>query len=163
MPNGISSIVDIGLTDIEIGELLKTKSIHLDGTQFEIRLNFPAEEDSNRLVFRESWVFAKHLCQKRVPSSSFLMMDEEKIVCRIFKETNFIGISIRSSITGDMVYSGPLIRLVNDLDVDQAMEHVDELLTWIAKDRFASDTSISRILSYDIVLQKVNELIIESV
>jgi hypothetical protein len=159
VPSSISSILDVGLTDIEIGELLKAKEIHLNGIHFEIRIKFPTEEDSERLVFRESWVFAKHLYQKRIPPSSFLKMSQETLVCRIFREADFISILIRSDITGDSVYSGPLVRLFKGMDVEEAMEHVNEVLVSIVKDRFTSESECNKIQSHDVLLQIVNEIV----
>ncbi|MHA2322405.1 MAG: hypothetical protein ACXACG_12205 [Candidatus Thorarchaeota archaeon] len=159
VPSAITSILYVGLTDVEIGEILKTRRIHLNGTSFEVGIEFPSKEDDERLVYRESQVFARHLCEKRIQPSSFLKMSEETLVCMIFKESDFINVSIRSDITGDLVYSGPLVRLFTGMNVEQAIEHVDEVFSSIVKDRFTSETECNKIQSYDVLLMKVNEMV----
>ncbi|MHA1864458.1 MAG: hypothetical protein ACTSWA_11870 [Candidatus Thorarchaeota archaeon] len=62
-PNAISSILSGGLTDIEIGEFLKTSDFHFQGNRYRVRIQFP--ENDERLVFCESRVFARHLCENK--------------------------------------------------------------------------------------------------
>ncbi len=91
-PDAISSILSEGLTDIEIGEILKTSDFHFQGNRYRVRIQFP--ENDERIVFRESRVFARHLCEKRVPPSSFLRLSEEKFECTISKESNHYNCKI---------------------------------------------------------------------
>ena len=162
-PHAISSILSVGLTDVEIGEMLKSKEIHFQGVRYKVQIKFPKEDDSQRLILRESWLFARHLCEKTIPPSSFLRMSEETLVCEIFKESNLISVSVKSDITGDMLYFGPLVKLFKGMDVEQAIEHVNEVFAGIVKDRFTSQTENNKIQSYDVLLKKVNELIMEGV
>jgi len=157
--DAISSILGIGLTDTEIGDILKTNNIYLRDNRYSVRIQFP--ENDERIVFRESSVFARHLCEKRVPPSSFLRLSEETLECTIFKESNLIIMTMKSDITGDTVYSGPLLRLSKDMNAQDALEHVEGVLESIIDSRYSSDMEINRIQFYDELLVKVNEMIME--
>ncbi|MCK4566320.1 MAG: hypothetical protein KAU48_03330, partial [Candidatus Thorarchaeota archaeon] len=160
-PNAILSILSEGLTDIEIGEFLKTSDFHFQGNRYRVLIQFP--EDDERIVFRESRVFARHLCEKKVPPSSFLRLSEETLECKIFQESNIIITTVKSDITGDTIYSGPLIKLSKDMDTQHALEYVEEVFEHIIDNRYSSEPEINRIQFYDELLVKVKELIGEYV
>ncbi|MHA1863230.1 MAG: hypothetical protein ACTSWA_05625 [Candidatus Thorarchaeota archaeon] len=159
--DAISSILSEGLTDIEIGENLKTSDFHFQGNRYRVRIQFP--EDDERVVFRESRVFARHLCEKRVPPSSFLRLSEEMLECTISQESNLIIKTVKSDITGDTVYSGPLVNLSKNMDAQDALEYIETVFENILDNRYSSEPDINRIRFYDELLVKVSEIITEYV
>jgi hypothetical protein len=162
VPNAVSSILGNGLTDAEISEIMKSKEIHLSGTRYEINIRFPDEEDyEERLVFRESRLFAWHLGVRPIQPSSFLRTDEEQLYCDLFKEENSILMRLVSDLTEDVVYSGPLVHLFKGMEIQQAIDHVDQVLVEIISNRFAEGTLEERIKSLDKLYSKVSELIKE--
>lgn len=62
-PDAISSILSEELTDIEIGEILKISDFYFQGNHYRVQIQFP--EGDERIVFCESRVFARHLCENK--------------------------------------------------------------------------------------------------
>ncbi|MHA1864459.1 MAG: hypothetical protein ACTSWA_11875 [Candidatus Thorarchaeota archaeon] len=83
--------------------------------------------------------------------------------CTIFQESNLIITTVKSDITGDTIYSGPLIKLSKDMDTQYALEYVEEVFEHIIDNRYSSELVINRIRFYDELLVKVNEIITEYV
>ena len=162
VPEAIVSMLSVGFTDIEIGEILNTQDIHVQGSRYKVYIEFPPEGDNDRIVFRESRIFAQHLHEKRVPRVSFLRLNEETLLWKLFNDSESISISIQSNITGDMIYSGPLVNLFKGMDIELAMEHVETTIENILENK-CSGNACERIQSYDELLEKVNEIIIGNV
>lgn len=76
---------------------------------------------------------------------------------------NLIITTVKSDITGDTVYSGPLVKLSKDMDAQLALEYVEEVFENIIDNRYSSESKNNRIQFYDELLVKVNEIIIEYV
>ena len=70
---------------------------------------------------------------------------------------------MKSDITGDTIYSGPLIKLSKDMDAQHALEYVEEVFEHIIDNRYSSEPETDRIQFYDELLVKVNEIINEYV
>jgi len=160
VPNGVSSILNAGLTDTEISEIMKSKEIHLNGTRYEVNIEFPSEEDyEKRLVFRESRLFAWHLGARTIQPSSFLRTDEERFYCDLFKEDDSIHMKLISDLTEDVIYSGLLVHLFKGMETQQAFDHANQVFVDIFSDRFAKETPEKKIKSFDKLNDNLLELI----
>jgi hypothetical protein len=156
----VSSILNTGLTDTEISEIMKSKEINLNGTRCEIAIEFPDEENyDERLIFRESPLFAWRLGVRPIQPSSFLRTDEERFYCDLFKENDSVLMTLISDLTKDVIYSGPLVHLFKGMEIQQAFDHADQVLVDIFSDRFANRTLEEKIKSFDKLHDKLSELI----
>jgi hypothetical protein len=160
VPYGISSILGVGLTDTEIYELIQSRVVHCEGTRYEIDIEFPDEENyDDRLIFRESRFFAWHLGARRILPSSFLEMKNEKLECDVFRDGKFIVIYVKSDITGDLLYSGPLIQMSKKMSYKEMKEQAQDVLNEITENRYGKRCAKNKVKGYDILLSQITNII----
>ena len=68
---------------------------------------------------------------------------------------------VKSDITGDSIYYGPLVKLSKGMDTQEALEYVKQVFENILDNRYSFEQNTNRIHFYDELLMKVQEVIMD--
>lgn len=156
----LTRLIGAGLTDTEIWDMMKTGVVYSRGKKHLLEFEFePDPQSSQGIVFRESKRFAYFLGARPVPSGSFLVMRDEKLVCTLYEDVESLWMFAKSSLTGDIVLSIPLLRVERELEGSDILEAVEETLDHVIANLYEGDSIRDRIKDYHELENKLRAFI----
>ncbi|MHA1935106.1 MAG: hypothetical protein ACW97A_07465, partial [Candidatus Thorarchaeota archaeon] len=137
------------LSDNEILRILTAGEIVSDGIRYLVNMDFePDLITRDGVVFRESQSIAWFFRARRIAPGTYLEMIEEQLYCSLIRHKDELQLTLQSTKTGDIVYSWFLVKLTDDIDVDDMVDQTEVTLSEISESYFGKKTDPPRIINY---------------
>ena len=137
------------LSDNETLRIRTSGELALGGIRYLIDMDFePNPATREGVVFRESRSLAWLVGARRLVLGTYLEMDDEQLHCSLVRQDDELQITVRSTKTGDIVYSWLLVKLTDDIDIDRVIEQSEVTLSEILESYFGIRTDQPRIINY---------------
>jgi hypothetical protein len=158
--NRYSKILRAPMSDYELHLMMTAEQIHLDGATYSVEFEFEPDPTSPEgTVFRESRLFCRVIGCRRVPPGSFVQLDEERLVWSLGRDGSWVTLTLRSSITGDVVHSAPLVKRARGVDVEEMLENVEEILQGIINLRYSESDFQNKVVSPNELFRQLSKII----
>lgn len=150
------NLINRVLGDSEVAAMMNSGEITINNARWHLSFEFsPEAYTRDGIVFRESRPFARHLGLKWVVPGTHLFMEQEQLCCLISKEETLIRLAARSNLSNDLVYSGELVRFSKEMDIEEALGHVESVLKNIVTEYFDISGTRYLIQQYDSLISTV--------
>lgn len=147
------------MSDSEIHMMMIAEQLHLDGATYTIQFEFEPDPTSlEGTVFRESRLFSRVIGCWRVLPSSFVQLDEEQLVWSLGRDGIWVTLMLRSNVTGDVVYSAPLVKKGKGVNVEEMLENVEEILQGIIDFRYSERDLQNKVVSPNELFRQLSKI-----
>jgi hypothetical protein len=149
------------LADFEIVNLIKAGGIFYEGVRYSFNIDFEEDTSSRKgYVYRESRILARQLNLRPLTPGTFLHLDEERIVVSLTRVVNDVQVTLRSSISGEVVVSQYVIPPEGKFDISRIVQTFkDEMVIFVSEYFEGTEDPEERIVDFDEVLADMERLL----